>query len=139
MTEEIWRVIKLNSFKDKDGHSTEILGGLWGFRNQIDRDLSKELFDLVTSTKIARKYNRDGTSPKGNDQSFLSRHVYTKIWRKSIIHDSYYCRQFPNSVAFPTRRNGTSYVGNLLEQETEPPKECPIECRPEDHNDWTFC
>ena len=44
--------------------------------------------------------------------------------------------------AFPTRREGTVYVG--WGPAKGPPgatglKECPPSCRPEGHQDWTFC
>lgn len=83
-------------------------------------------------------YNQNEESPKGSDQVFLTDYVYPFVVNRATIHDSYYCGFYPNSNPFPSKRVGFSYVANILAHETYT-KECPIECRPNDHKDWTYC
>lgn len=87
---------------------------------------------------MGTKYNKNGKSPKGNDQFFLSNYVYHPIVLKSTVHDSYHCKVYVNSKPFPTKRKDHSYVGNLMENGV-PRTPCPIHCRPENHKDWTYC
>jgi len=55
-------------------------------------------------------------------------------------HDSYCCKEFINSIPFPTRRIGAEYVAQYASGESAPlPETCPEECRPKDHPEWTRC
>lgn len=114
------------------------MGGMWGFRNEVNRKLGEKLLSRVISKDMGEKYNANGQSPKGNDQFFLSKYVWPDLVDKSIIHDSYTCDKYVNSEPFPTQRKSKNYVGNLQEDEVRV-KECPVQCRPKDHKDWTFC
>lgn len=63
-----------------------------------------------------------------------------------MAHDSYCCGiNFSQSTRpFPSRRNSTEYVGNILISstlESDDPliRECPEDCRPPSHLDWIYC
>ena len=68
-----------------------ILGGMWGFYNERNRSLAKEIFRKMIDTKIAGKYHKK--APIQKDQLFLSDYVSPLIKSQSIIHDSYFCVQ----------------------------------------------
>lgn len=115
---------------------------MWGFYNSRNRDLANILFKSILNSNISSKYNLNYTSPKGYDQYFLSTYVYPEISRNSIIHDSYFCLTINDSKPFPTKRNGDCFVGTLEHScnDKNPKFEpCPIQCRPKNHLDWTFC
>ena len=69
-----------------------------------------------------------------------------------MAHDSYNCddtnitKQSPVKLfPFPTKRKGDIYVGLSIQEEDKNPNElvpvekCPLNCRPTDHQDWTYC
>ena len=59
-----------------------------------------------------------------------------------LAHDSYCCQQFPSTSAFPTQRQGSSYVAKVVHQELVQhtlPDVCPEKCRPKQHPDWIYC
>ncbi len=118
---------------------------MWGFYNERNRDLAKEIFRKMIDTKIAGNYHKNGTQTKrGPDQFFLNDHVYPLIKSESIIHDSYCCVQYGDSKPFPTERVGSCYVatmemnGYCATNKTLLP-ECPMACRLNEHKDWTHC
>ena len=115
---------------------------MWGFYNERDRELGKEIFKKMMNK--ASKYHKSGTKTvRGPDQFFLSDHVYPFIKSKSIIHDSYLCKNYENSQPFPTERVGGCYVAiqqwdGICAQKNRLPI-CPEICRPAEHKNWTFC
>lgn len=117
------------------------MGGMWGFYSKRNRDLADELFKLILSLKLSRKYNRKLKNLKGFDQFFLRDQIYSKIKEHSIIHDSYHCEKFKDSKPFPTKRQGDCFVGgiNCNRSATAVILNCPKECRPKNHQDWLTC
>jgi hypothetical protein len=72
-----------------------------------DRLFSEDIFYSIIKKKIALKYMTiNKNSPNGLDQLFLRDYVYNLIRNKATIHDSYYCRLFSDSTAWPTQRQG---------------------------------
>ena len=76
--------------------------------------------------------------------------VGTHIWPwakwKALSHDSYLCRKYARTSAFPTQRldGPGNYVGSIVSLEGKLPLtkefECPKRCRPKDHrDDWIYC
>ena len=86
------------------------------------------------------------TLNKGLDQDILNRRVWPHIRDVAAIFDSYNCRnvkKYGHARPWPTRRQGYRYVGYGPTKEgpmkTLSRKECPVECRPQDHQDWLYC
>ena len=120
---------------------------MWGFNSSMDRNLSNLIMEKFIDKKISQKYNKDNKSPKKADELFLAEHVYPLLVNNSVIHDSFWCKKHKNSSPFPTKRNGTCFVGsnskfkecmNPTTKQLESFK-CPLECRPANHSDWLQC
>ena len=65
---------------------------MWGYANERNRSLGKEMFELILSDKITKKYNQNGQNKKLLDQIFLTNHVWPFAKNSSTIHDSYNCK-----------------------------------------------
>ena len=70
------------------------------------------------------------------------RHVWPWAHNDSLAHDSYHCRKwapFSDWAPFPTQRENSvnNFVGAIGNMKIW--KECPAECRPREHQDWTRC
>ena len=74
---------------------------------------------------------------------FVSLLRYVWPWSKeiSIAHDSYNCKSYPYTKGFPTQRKNeiNNFVGSVVLNERKLKEECPIECRPKEHLNWTYC
>ncbi|CAF0858725.1 unnamed protein product [Brachionus calyciflorus] len=126
--------------RDNREHGTEILGGMWGFKSSLDRYLSNHIYNLIIDRKLSVKYKPNGTDAKGYDQKFLSNHIYEKINLLSLVHDSYTCKTYANSRPYPSQRIGNCFIGSAGDCDTKAKfDQCPLECRPKDHLDWTSC
>ena len=78
-----------------------LLGGMWGFYNERERQLGQEIFRTLMNESIARKHHESGTEMiKGLDQFFLHDHVYPLIKTRSVIHDSYLCKHIMIACRF---------------------------------------
>jgi hypothetical protein len=131
-----------NLILDNPSHGTFILGGMWGFFNYRDRAKANLIFDRIIHPLIGVNLNPNHSNPKGYDQQFLSDYVYPEIKKNSIIHDSYFCLTLNDSEPFPTKRFGNCFVGTLqyvCENKKPYFSPCPVQCRPYDHQDWTYC
>jgi hypothetical protein len=124
---------------DNPVHNVPILGGMWGIRMSLNRNMSNKIYNLVVDKSIGQKYNKNGKSPKGNDQLFLSDKVYKFFVNQATIHDSYSCKKFANSKPFPTERKVVDHVGSVNYAPPDKIQECPIECRPSNHQNWKYC
>lgn len=89
--------------RDHPYHTTEILGGMWGCRNGILKNIKKLIED----------YN------KGDfwqvDQNFLREKIYPLVVNQSIIHDSY-LKYNTESKKFPTERINKEFVGDVFDE-----------------------
>jgi hypothetical protein len=89
--------------RDHPYHTTEILGGMWGCRNGILRDIKKLIEDYH----------------KGDfwqvDQNFLREKIYPLVVNQSIIHDSY-LKYNTDSKKFPTERINKEFVGDVFDE-----------------------
>jgi hypothetical protein len=89
--------------RDHPYHNTLILGGMWGVRNGV----LKNILELIN------KYN------KGNfwqvDQNFLKEQIYPIIVDTSFVHDSYL--NFNSwSQKFLTERTNQEFVGEVFDE-----------------------
>ena len=122
------------------------MGGMWGLKRTLNRTKSDLVYNKIVDKEIS-KDDHTHLNSRGLDQLFLSEHVYTLLVNDSIIHDSYRCKYYPNTLPFPSRRIGSCFIGtpgfyypcsNATERKLEY-YICPEECRPSSHKDWIYC
>ena len=79
------------------------------------------------------------------DQRVLRQRVWPLVAGHALVHDSYSCRKggLGDTVPWPTRRKGTTYVGfgpsKGVYRRRIAQTPCPVECRPSHHKDWKYC
>lgn len=99
----------LHIIRDHPYHTTEILGGLWGFQNNNIPDLrfqiSKWCIEFVRNNKIYQK---------GPDQFFL-KNLYKKYNNDAYIQDSYLNYE-NNKKNIKIKRNGKEYLGEAFDE-----------------------
>ncbi|MDI1443847.1 glycosyltransferase [Polyangium sp. 6x1] len=89
--------------RDHPSHNVHILGGMWGARNGLLRD-------MVERVRAYRKSNRYGV-----DQDFLRAQVYPLVQGRACVHDEFFERR-----PFPTPRNGFEFVGEPFDEADRP-------------------
>jgi len=89
--------------RDHPYHNTEILGGMWGVKNGILKNIKQ----------MIGEYN------KGNfwqvDQNFLRENIYPLVINNSFVHDSYSNYNI-ESKPFPTERINKEFVGDVFDE-----------------------
>jgi len=92
--------------RDHPYHTVPILGGMWGCRNGILRDI-----------KISRQIEHwNQFSRKGNDQDFLGQVIYPYIRNKTIEHSEFGLRFGGDIKSFPSVRNNFEFVGDVFDE-----------------------
>lgn len=83
----------VHSIRDHNGHDIPMLGGMWGSRNGVLKDIDRMIVEFK----------------KGNfwqvDQNFLTQKVYPIVKDKMISHDDFYKHKFPNSFPIPHKKD----------------------------------
>jgi hypothetical protein len=89
--------------RDHPHHNTVILGGMWGVRNGLLKNIKELISDYS----------------KGNfwqvDQNFLKEKIYPIVSNKSFIHDSY-SNFNDNAKRFTTERFNQEFVGEIYDE-----------------------
>jgi hypothetical protein len=89
--------------RDHPYHNTEILGGMWGVRNGVLKNIKQLIQEYV----------------KGNfwqvDQNFLREKIYPLVINNSFIHDSYQSYNH-NSKQFPSERINKEFIGDVFDE-----------------------
>lgn len=89
--------------RDHPYHNTLILGGMWGSRNGILRNIKN----------LISEFN------KGNfyqvDQNFLKEKIYPLVINNSFIHDSFFNYE-SNNTKFKTDRINQEFVGEVFDE-----------------------
>ena len=123
--------------RDHYAHELAMLGGLWGMRLTTEGSMRPgfvQLFDKMLSRGV--KWYR------GLDQVLLRQYVWPVARQDMVAHDSWYCERFPSPMNRPwpvrRRRGGRNFVGSASEGHSIT-RECPRECRPREHPEWTLC
>jgi hypothetical protein len=101
----------LHIIRDHPYHTTEILGGLWGFQNNNIPDLrfqiAKWCIEFVKNNKIYQK---------GPDQFFLKK-LYQKYHKDAYIQDSYLNYENKNiKNIIRGKRKGKEYLGEAFDE-----------------------
>ncbi|GAB6030747.1 hypothetical protein CHUAL_007598 [Chamberlinius hualienensis] len=115
--------------RDNSGHSTRILGGMWGAKNAKNITVMRDLFNQMLSEGNVQK--------KGHDQFLLSKYVWPIAKYDMVSHDSFLCKIYRNTTPWPTPRVNGTFVGDTAGSFIAKP--CPLRCRPKDHPDWIYC
>ena len=89
-------------------HRTEILGGMWGVRNGLLRDIRRMIVNYNTGD-FDNKYQVD--------QNFLREIIWPLVKDKSCVHDPY----FSTGHEFPTEREDMQdFVGQVFDENEVP-------------------
>lgn len=89
--------------RDHPYHNTEILGGMWGVRNGLLKNI-KELINDYTKGDFWQV-----------DQNFLREKIYPLVINNSFTHDSY-LNYNTNSKPFPSKRINREFVGDVFDE-----------------------
>jgi hypothetical protein len=89
--------------RDHPYHNTEILGGMWGVRNGLLKNI-KELIKDYTKGDFWQV-----------DQNFLREKIHPLVINDSFTHDSY-LNYTPNSRPFPSERINREFVGDVFDE-----------------------
>nr|XP_045604917.1 uncharacterized protein LOC123762450 [Procambarus clarkii] len=129
----------LHVMRDHPQHGAPILGGTWAARWDQDIINASELItirDLMFRDAV-------GTSRYGGDQAILARRLWPVMKGQVLGHDSYTCTAFPGSVPWPTQRVDGFFVGSPRYRKQyrneKVSAHCPVQCRPQQHQDWLLC
>ena len=95
---------KLHICRDHPHHYYKILGGMWGFKNYLDREV--KISNLIDTNKKFKKMD---------DIYFLEKQIYPKYAISSVIHDQYY-KVEPHSQKFDSYQIGEYYnfIGQMF-------------------------
>lgn len=93
--------------RDHPYHGTAILGGLWGVRNGLLRNLN--------ITKLISEWNR--FERKGIDQDFLGQVVYPLIKHTAFEHSEFGLKYDNEIHPFPTARVNYSFAGEIYNED----------------------
>jgi hypothetical protein len=137
--------------RDHPNHNINILGGLWGYANVLNRSLGYEIARKLVPVNVQLKYNIDLNNYKNLDQLYLQERVWPIAAVNATIHDSYNCKVY-GGESFPTQRptNVNCFVScfypccneNSVSDEIKSNlvmSKCPIQCRPRDKIEWEYC
>ena len=92
--------------RDHPYHTVPILGGMWGCRNGILRD--------IKISKQIENWNRFGM--KGVDQDFLGQVVYPYVRSRSMEHSEFNLRFGGEIRSFPILRKDFEFVGDVFDE-----------------------
>jgi len=90
--------------RDHPWHTTEILGGMWGIKND---GLIKDWKQLIDSFN---KENRWQT-----DQDFLKEVIYPIVKNDCLVHDEFFSYNLDIRIPFPTKRIYDEYIGSVVD------------------------
>jgi len=96
--------------RDHPWHGAEILGGMWGVRGDILKDMKKmiEEYDMGDFWQV--------------DQNFLKQKIYNIIKDDVMVHDEFHNYNI-NKKPFPSKREGKQFVGEAFDYMGEPNKQ----------------
>lgn len=92
--------------RDHPYHTVPILGGMWGCRNGILRN--------VNFSQTIEKWNQ--FHRKGIDQDFLAQVIYPFVKDKSLEHSEFNLRFGQEIRPFPTKRIDYEFVGDIFDE-----------------------
>jgi len=123
-----------HAMRDYPEHDVKMLAGMWCFRNIKDREKGQKYLKLLMNKATKRKTRID----KQDDQNILAKYLWPQIKSDIMQQDAYLCDKYPGSIRFPTKREGTYFVG-CYRPCHDKINVCPEKCRPKNHQNWTRC
>lgn len=128
----------IHIIRDHHEHNVPILGGLWGIKVKEERELLHNVSQYLLSPDVVQCYQGKG------DQTFLEHYIWphaSMYDKMTLEYDSFLCKRFPNARPFPTQKKSpTLFIGCRRPNCTEDKHpQCPIQCRPRNHQDWIWC
>jgi hypothetical protein len=129
------------TIRDHPLHNVPMLAGLWTTAQYRNRLLLLRLFSILLDKNRVQKYSLK------NDQTLLEELIWPKVKDRTLVYDSYTCRDFPggHQCPFPTQRPSSDcHVGCVRpccqnSSRIILSKPCPEQCRPKNHLDWVYC
>ncbi|KAG7161597.1 hypothetical protein Hamer_G014161 [Homarus americanus] len=128
----------LHLMRDHPSHNGLILAGMWGGSRVRGGDKFRNMIREMLRWPPRNFWDYD--------QMMLKRVVWPEVLDSLLAHDSYFCgnphfRSHHRSAPFPTRRDRRYFVGwgPTRDHELSGVTVCPKECRPPDHQDWSYC
>lgn len=88
--------------RDHPWHGTQILGGMWGVKNNVLPQM-KSLIDGFVKGEFWQV-----------DQNFLAQIIYPLVVDNSLIHDEFFNYE-QNKSPFPTIRKNKEFVGDVFD------------------------
>ncbi len=85
--------------RDHPYHGTEILGGMWGVKAPILKNIKQ----LIQAYKKGDFYQVD--------QNFLREKIYPLVYNTSFVHDEFFDKK-----PFPTKRKNYEFVGQVFDE-----------------------
>lgn len=92
--------------RDHPYHTVAILGGMWGCRNGILRNVG-----LSKSIENWSQFHR-----KGIDQDYLGQVIYPYVKDRALEHSEFNLSFGGVTRPFPTKRNNYEYVGDIFDE-----------------------
>ena len=128
--------------RDHPHHKVEILGGTWGVKlTPVVRVELNQSFQRMFQSNILYS-NQDNRGP---DQDLLKEYIWPLAKDFAMVHDSYHCKKYNNTIPYPTQRKDSicNFVACIPELKSRitftKSNICPMECRPKNHIDWKYC
>ncbi|KAG7159088.1 uncharacterized protein LOC121877937 isoform X2 [Homarus americanus] len=129
--------------RDHPAHNAPIMGGLWGARWGLNRQLVPENAKFLSQIRDKMFKDAYGEQKHGKDQEILAVRLWPKMAGNVMAHDSYWCKFYGKAWPWPTKRENRYFVGSTSYRDppgnTKVPKPCPVRCRPPEHHDWIYC
>ena len=125
---------------DNHKHHFPMMAGLWGAKlSALERGMALYSFQLAAATSEDMWQNRDQYLL---DQEFLAEYIWPWAKHSVLHHAAHHCMDYKDTKPFPTERERTfgNFIGvPWVKNETYYSKRCPVQCRPQHHQDWIFC
>jgi len=127
--------------RDHPEHNIGMLGSAWGVKltkKEVRHKWEKAWKSGCQDSDGVMWMARNQTGP---DQLFLKKYVWPWAKRDSMQHDSYFCKRYSGTRAFPTRRKNetNNFVATVVAENMYIWEKCPEKCRPREHPDWEYC
>lgn len=105
----------IHSMRDHGAHCRGLNGGLWGAKGGSLPNMEIAIRDWL---KVLCKQHGRTEFNYGDDQEFLGRYIWSRFYMHAMQHDS--CCNYPDSIPFPTKRDGYRFVGEVYEHDGTP-------------------